>query len=437
MSVNPEGLTPSGLPPTVEPMGQTQPAASTLSNEDVIRDAVAEMRRAVMADVSTQIAETLRGLSRPNVAARPNLAPATEPVAPAQITDMREYLYRGMPPAVRAIRNPKTDGLMAEWVRGVRFRDHERARRAERELYEALGERALLVGVGVPLDGSGGPLIPLPLANLIILARDRVSKIRPRAQRFTSAATQIRIPTSSVVTTAMVAEGASATPNDPTVTVTTLAKKKMQSRFQVSDEMLADSAFNLVSFYSERAGSAMGQYEDQQFSTLGDGTGANITESLASATIAAWTLGLAATLTLEDIIGIYFTLPEQYLTGAYFMGNGQMMQFLTQVLDGNGRPIFTPGLGVPMPVGDENRAPGGVGTVFGRPVVSIPLANGHLIFGSLEHYGVLDGGALEMRVSEHVAWATDLVDYKVTARVDGAVLLEDAFREITGVTAVG
>jgi len=70
MSVNPEGLTPSGLPPTVEPMGQTQPAASTLSNEDVIRDAVAEMRRAVMADVSTQIAETLRGLSRPNVAAR-------------------------------------------------------------------------------------------------------------------------------------------------------------------------------------------------------------------------------------------------------------------------------------------------------------------------------------------------------------------------------
>ncbi len=351
-------------------------------------------------------------------------------------------LYLRMSKDQRDIRNPRADARMAAWLRAVRWNNMAEVMSIGRELdgefMKARGERATTLygtpdassGLG---GGTGGPLVPLPLANLIVLARNVRGRMRGISQIFSSNANTLRIPVSGVATAAMAAEGATAAQGEPTITSVLMSKKKAQALFAASDEMLEDSAFNLISFYTERAGGALGTLEDVQFVTS-NGTAPNITQSLTSATITGVNEAVSTVLTYEDVVALFFALPQQYHSGAAFFGGSQMMQFLSTIVDGNGRPIFAPGMAAPQVVGDTY--PGAIGTIFGRPVYLVPLATGSLMVGDPSYYGILDGGALTIRASEHVGWATDTIQWKITERIDGAVLLADAWREMLGITSV-
>ena len=365
----------------------------------------------------------------------------------SDVRDMSDYLYSTLPRYAQRIRNPKTDRHMAEFLRGVRWRDWTKVTRTYQELNDmyrngralAEGDSELEAG-GTP--GSGAPFLPLPLANLIVMARDARAKIRGVAQRFTSVGQSLKVPTSGVATAGMVGEGATQAEATPTLASILLTKKKAQARFRVSDEMLEDSAFNLVSYFAERGGSALGALEDVQFSTS-NGTAPNITESLESATITPFAEASATVMTYVDVVGLFFALPEQYrVLGCFWMGNSFMMQLLSSIVDANGRPIFTPGFNAPTVVTSEAPPLGTVGTIFGHPVLELPLTEGtspqdaSLFVGVMNNYGYLDGGGITVRASEHIRWNEDEVEWKVTERIDGAVLLADSFREMLGIASV-
>ena len=188
--------------------------------------------------------------------------------------------------------------------------------------------------------------------------------------------------------------------------------------------MLADSAINLVTFFAERAGSAFGALEDVEFATS-DGTAPSISESLEGATIADITI-TAGAINYATLLAYFFTLPQQYHSGAVWLAASDTLSFISQVVDGNSRPLFIPSTSAAGPISDS---PEVTGTLFGHPVMLLPMTDGNLIFGNPNQYGILDDGAIEGATSEHALWSSDSIAFRFTQRIDGNVLLEDAFRE--------
>jgi HK97 family phage major capsid protein len=452
---------------TVEGVGEESPTSRQLREEDAYRSRVREYLDRERAAVRSEFVGVLDELTRPNESRIPAGDAQGELRSDGErrndterwndrqdrfgygdVRDMSDYLYSTLPKYAQRIRNPRTDKQMADFLRAVRWRNWEAVERTSRQLN---GEytRALAEGESEldpstsPGPGTGAPFLPLPLANLIIMARDARAKVRQFATRFTSNNQSLKVPVSGVDTGAqMVGEGAVATEDTPTLTSKLMQKRKGQSRFRASDELLEDSAFNLVSFFAERGGSSLGALEDIQF-CRGLGVDPGITESIESATITGVAEAMAGTISYVDCVTLFFDLPEQYRTqGVFWMGNSLMMRLLSTIVDGDSRPIFTPGVIAPRVVTSEGAANGIVGSIFGHPVLELPFTTGtspvdaSLFVGVLANYGYLDGGGLTVRASEHTRWAQDEVEWKITQRFDGVVLLEDSFREMAGITTV-
>ena len=72
--------------------------------------------------------------------------------------------------------------------------------------------------------------------------------------------------------------------------------------------------------------------------------------------------------------------------------------------------------------------------IYGRPVLEVPATAGVLILGDLNYYGVLESGSIRAEFSRDTAFLTDEVVWKWVQRRDGAVLLDDAFRKLGGIT---
>lgn len=433
------------------------------------RAALKEFAEDVRKESRDEITKLLRTLSKPDttplkeltegrgvaVAAEPALAPALS------ISSQRfgwEQQYKLMPAWRRDCRDAETDFHLARYLRASTYNDRpvmaevldklgtisDSETGGNRVLYgrdavEAGFARATLVEGATTATsglsgGSGGPLIPLPLANLVILERNKRAKFRANGlSNFTTAAKTLRVPGAGKATAAMVAEGASGSQGEPSTTSTLFDKEKLRVKMRASEEMLEDSALNIVSFFTERAGAAMGEEEDVQIATS-NGVTPNISESFDNAAITDITLATAVTLAYVDLVGLYFGVPQPYREDPSFafFGDSGMAQFLSLLNDGNGRPILANALLAGTPTTDDQRQ--AVGMIFGKRFFEVPTAAGNLYAGALTFYGLLDGGGIRMRVLDQVAAASDDIEYRWTLRFDGNLMLADAFRGLTGIT---
>lgn len=359
-----------------------------------------------------------------------------------QVGDARDRLYVRMDPEIRKYRNPRLDEQHAEWFRALVRNDRETLAR-----FEMMERASLLEGTSTATSGlspgTAGALIPLPLANLIITTRDREAVLRNRCTIFQSESKTLRVPKLGSATATMVSEGTTAAVGEPASTSVLLDKKKMQFTGKVSIESMMDSAFNLVTILSERVGSIFAQLEDEQICTS-SGTAPNITgsietpnsDSAGAQAVTEYNEASSGVLTYADIVGMLFTsINIQYRSRCTFLGNAGMMRFLSTILDGNDRPIFSAMNDPGRVVADT--LPGQVGAMFGLPVVEVAsMTAGRLYLMDLKRFGILEGDRLVMRSTDAASWTTDLIDFKVTTRWDGALLDNDAFARISGITSV-
>jgi HK97 family phage major capsid protein len=247
---------------------------------------------------------------------------------------------------------------------------------------------------------------------------------------FTSESQTKRIPDCGIVTAAMVAEGAGGSQNEPTISGTLLSKKKATANLAATIEEIEDSAFDLVSLFSERAGSAFGVIEDLQIATS-NGTAPNITESLGSATITAIGEAGSGILTYADCVTLLMSVPKAYRPFVSFYAAPNVMILITALKDTTGRPIFQGANDVPKVSADGAAADG---MILGRPLYELPLASGELFCGPAQEYGMLDGGGITMRVLSETLASTDAILYRFTQRFDGTVLTNAAWRQMEGLT---
>ncbi len=348
-----------------------------------------------------------------------------------------ERLYRANP-ITRDWRTPDLDHYNAQWFRSHVRKDRNGMAQAIEKLGEVSGMgRAVTTysegdisadPTGV-LDGSAGDWLPQPLANVVEIARDEVAVLPSRVENLVMTSGTLRVPTAAAFTVEMVAEGATSTAAGPAAASVMLKAQKMSGFAKMSIEALADAAFNLISLLASRAGRAMGALEDVEICTS-DGSAPSISGKLEGGNVAEAT---STVLIYEDLVTLLFALGKVYRTNAIWLGNAFTMTLLSTLMDGNSQPILKLPGQQPNVISD---APGAIGTLFGKGVFEVPLANGELIFGDPKGYVFARRSGIAIASSTESSFSSDLVDLKITQRLDGELIDVLAFKQMSGLATV-
>jgi HK97 family phage major capsid protein len=349
-----------------------------------------------------------------------------------RFTSPTDRIYSRMSDEEREWRNPDSDHYMAEFLRGQAWRNYGQMMNAVEKLDGMFGRTALAEGTagasGAFAAGSG-EFLPRPLENVVLIARDKVAKMRRWATAINMTAQTHTIPTAQAMTAYMTGEAATATDGNPTIASVQISAQKGQVTALASNEMLADSAVNLINMWATRGGMALGALEDAQFFKEGDGTPPNISAFLAATTYSI----TAGDLNFSDINAVYYALPQEYRANAVWLVASNVLQMLSGLWnDTAGHQFYT---GFTEKLGPITDDPTAEGTLFRRPVYEVNFTNGSLFFGDPgAAYVIGTRAGLQSQVSDQVKFATDQVMWKLTQRFDGINLDTSAGQTITGIT---
>jgi HK97 family phage major capsid protein len=349
-------------------------------------------------------------------------------------------MYRARP-ELREIRTDQWDCMVHDWLRLVYHGYRETADHKAREINEAFTGRASPLLEGVPDaasglgDGSGAGLIPLPLATALTLSRDRTAIMRSHVAGFPMSAQTVRIPYMPIVVATTRLENIPYDENTPPAEHLLLSAKNLGVEFIASLEMLADSAFNVVTTLVDRGGSAIGTAEDLQIWTT-DGTAPDFTEGIdvATAAVASCSVvgsGAAGVFTFDELTALYFGMPQQYRREANFYGNTVTLKAVNELVTTNGNPVIQGLVDAPRPTTNDD--PDAFGTLYGKPVYDIPSGEDNkLFFINPAWYSLGDRSGITVRAD--VTVRTGSTTWVIEERIDGRLIettsapLLDAFR---------
>jgi HK97 family phage major capsid protein len=140
------------------------------------------------------------------------------------------------------------------------------------------------------------------------------------------------------------------------------------------------------------------------------------------------------TLIFEDLNLLFFTLGKAYQPNGIWLAGTVVCMLLSNMLDGNGQPTLKVPNAAPTPVTDST--PQAIGTVLGRPIYHVPLADGTLIFGDIRGYGFVRKGGIVAKMSSDIGFASDTVQFKFTERVDGRIIDDAAMKQMSALATV-
>lgn len=420
-------------PEAVPPAGEVSPEEQKLREASTITSVVENLKAREREKFMSQIVDELRGLEDIDDTVIPEFVDRRgSPVA--RVSSPTEPIYQRMSPEMQEWRSPEADHWYREWIVGQFQRDRARMMEASAKLDGMFGRADLLEGTagasGAFSTGSGGEIIPRPLEAVVMIARDRVAKMRRFATIYQMTRQQHTIPTAGAMTASMVAEGTTSAESNPDIASVPLVAMKGQVRADASIELLDDAAVNLVNVFAMRGGGALGVLEDNQAFRLGSGTAPNITK-ISGATFTP--SGTATTMAYADMLGMYYTPTQEYRDAAIWFIASNVLQMLSNVRDGtNGRPIYQGLADTPGPITDD---PTAVGSIFRRPVYEVPFSDGEVWFGDPREYAFGSRQGITVSVSEHVRFAEDIIVWKITQRFAGNNTDTAAATVATGITA--
>ena len=417
----------------------------------VIETAIATRETKMLEGIAHEVALLGGNIDRTPVAAIEGDRQGAEPVRRGNESIVSrnqptDPLYRSLhnrKPHYRTARDPDQDHWNATWLRAFLAGDIVTQRMAEAKGNEALQRATAIEGTlnathdtSLTMTGAniatGAHLLPQSYANVVMIAREAAAVVASLCTNFQATGNTLRVPTMGAITAATAAEGAAVAAGEPTNASEMLILHKLGARCIASDEMLADSAFNLMQLYGERAGTAIGAAEDVQICTT-NGTSPNFTEAIAGGDVTETT---STELVYEDLNLIFFDLGKAYQPNSTWLAGTVVCRLLSNMVDSNGQPTLKVPSQAPGPVTDI-ASPNAIGTVLGRPLYHVPLAAGVLLLGDLAGYAFVRKGGIEAKISTEVGFATDTVQFKFTERADGRIIDDVAMKQAAGLATLG
>lgn len=278
------------------------------------------------------------------------------------------------------------------------FLNYIRTRRASNALQEGTAS-------------EGGYLVPTEFERTLFEARDKVDPIFTLAGRMTLGALEKNVPyVSSNSSAVLIAEEGSYTESDAAFGQIVFHAYKFGLMSKASDELIADSVFDIMSFIAKDFGKALAKCQAGYF---WNGTGSSQPQGVMTAAGSGVTTASASAITADELIDLYYSVPEEYRTNAAFAMKDTTVKYIRKLKIGTGEYLWNPGLN------------GQPSTLLGKPlhtsenIEGIGAGKKTIAFGDFaECFKIADRQGVGFKVLDQLYAATGQIGFRGDQRSD-------------------
>ncbi len=272
---------------------------------------------------------------------------------------------------------------------------------------------------------AGANLVPTEFQRTLIDALRWFGSFRSLATTITTTGGET-LETPSVTThgtAAWTAENAAYTESDEAFGKVSLSAFKAATIMKVSEELLADAAFDLDGYIRAEFANRIGVLEETAY-VVGDGSG-KPTGVVTSAT-AGVTAAAVAAITGDEMIDLYYALAPQYRNRATYLVADGAEKLLRKLKDSAGQYLWAAGLVAGQP-----------NTFNGRPIVAHPdmaapaASTVPVLFGDFSWYWIRDVNGIAFQRLVELYAANGQVGFRAYHRTDGKLINTAAVKKLT------
>ena len=273
-------------------------------------------------------------------------------------------------------------------------------------------------------DSEGGYLVPDEFERTLVEALEEENVFRTLAHVIKTSSGDRKIPVVATKGSASwIDEEGVYQDSDDAFSQVSIGAYKLGTMIKVSEELLADSVFDLEAYISKEFARRIGAREEESF-FAGDGTGKplGILANTGGAEVGV-TAASATAITADEVIDLFYSLKAPYRKNAVWVLNDATVKQIRKLKDGNGQYLWQPSLVAGTP-----------DTILGRPVKTsafMPVAAAGaktIAFGDFKYYWIADRQGRTFKKLSELYAANGQVGFMGTQRVDGKLVLPEAIK---------
>jgi len=273
-------------------------------------------------------------------------------------------------------------------------------------------------------DSEGGYVVPDQYLVELVKALTEQSVIRRAGARLVTMTTQtMRVPSLTKSAAAVLtAEEAGYDEKEPTFGEIVFTAYKFTKLSKVSEELVADAMFDLwggilLPDFVQAFAAAENSY-------MTTGTGSSQPQGVVTGAGTGVTAAGATAITADEIIDLYHSLGYLYRSNATWMMHDNIVKAIRKLKDSDGQYLWQPG----MQAGQPDR-------LLGRPLITnnsmadtIEASAKTVLFGDFRYYWMGQRAGMTVDVNPYLYMANGQVGYFGRMRLDGHVVLAEAFK---------
>ena len=273
-------------------------------------------------------------------------------------------------------------------------------------------------------DSEGGYLVPDEFERTLVEALEEENVFRTLAHVIRTSSGDRKIPVvASKGSANWVDEEGAYQESDDAFSQVSIGAYKLGTMIKVSEELLADSVFDLEAYISKEFARRIGAREEESFFN-GDGKGKplGILAAKDGAEVGV-TAASATAITADELIDLFYSVKSPYRKNAVWVLNDATVRLIRKLKDANGQYLWQPAL-----------REGEFDTILGKKIYTSPFmptaAAGAktILFGDLSYYWIGDRqGVAFKRLNERYA-DMGQVGFLASKRVDGKLVLPEAVK---------
>lgn len=273
-------------------------------------------------------------------------------------------------------------------------------------------------------DSEGGYLVLDEFERTLVEALEEENVFRTLAHVIKTSSGDRKIPVvASKGTASWVDEEGAYTESDDAFSQVSIGAYKLGTMIKVSEELLADSVFDLEAYISKEFARRIGAREEESFFN-GDGKGKplGILAAKDGAEVGV-TAASATAITADEVIDLFYSLKAPYRKNAVWVLNDATVKQIRKLKDSTGQYLWQPSLVAGTP-----------DTILGRPVKTsafMPTAAAGaktIAFGDFKYYWIADRQGRTFKKLSELYAANGQVGFMGTQRVDGKLILPEAIK---------
>ena len=273
-------------------------------------------------------------------------------------------------------------------------------------------------------DSEGGYLVPDEFERTLVEALEEENVFRTLAHVIRTSSGDRKIPVvASKGSASWVDEEGAYQESDDAFSQVSIGAYKLGTMIKVSEELLADSVFDLEAYISKEFARRIGAREEESFFN-GDGKGKplGILAAAGGAEVGV-TAASATAITADEVIDLFYSLKAPYRKNAVWVLNDATVKQIRKLKDSTGQYLWQPSLVAGTP-----------DTILGRPVKTsafMPTAAAGaktIAFGDFKYYWIADRQGRTFKKLSELYAANGQVGFMGTQRVDGKLVLPEAIK---------